>query len=128
MKILEKLFLLTGICANITIIYTHYRFFKLANEKDGDRIDLKDRDVEIRYVEEVKQDMGENNMSGEVEQDIREVESHVRDDDERVEGVSGEDREEIEIEDRLRRASDVGEGDMEGEGGSWGKYLSFGVK
>lgn len=118
MKILEQIFFVTGICANISIMYIHYKFYKVAYGNDKN-FNLKDKNVDISYVG----DEEENKKEDITTQTVVDTEDDTT---QTVEESEREERQEIEIEDRLRRASDVDEEDV--EEGKWAKYLSFGVK
>jgi len=111
---MEKIYLATGICINIGIFYGIIRMNKLICKLE-EIIDERRGDVECKM---------EGIEGGDVE---GKMEDGVVGDEEDREGsgevdVSGEGME-SEIEERLRRVSDVSD---EREG--WMRYVSFGVK
>ena len=126
---MEKLYLLTGICANIGILYGIYRLDRAIRimdcvdsghylkELDGSKIQnvLEDDMKEDTHIEEDKEEKREEKREEEEEEKREEEEDERR---------GSEDSREGRIEERLRRMSDESDDGV----GVWAKYISFGVK
>jgi len=114
---MEKLYLLTGICANIGILYGIYRLDRA--------IRIMDCVDSGHYLKELDGSKMQNVLEDDMKEDTHiEEDKEEKREEEEDERRGSEDSREGRIEERLRRMSDESDDGV----GVWAKYISFGVK